>query len=115
MERVITIASILSGGTLGLFCLGFFTKTATREGTYVGMAACVVYTTWAILTQPAGRVIDLGFNFTLNPLLMGVIGHLVLFGTGYIASRVIGGYIPPDVERLTYGSVKTILSKQEVG
>jgi solute:Na+ symporter, SSS family len=108
MERVITIASILSGGTLGLFCLGFFSRTATRQGAYVGIAVCAVYTAWAILTQPGGRVVDLGFNFPLNPLLMGVVGHLLLFVTGWVASKVIGGYVPPDVERLTYWNLKKV-------
>jgi SSS family solute:Na+ symporter len=103
MERVVIIASILAGGTLGLFCLGFFSRTATRRGCYVGIAVCLIYTAWAILTQPGGRMLDLGrFNFPLNPLLIGVVGHLVLFSSGWIASRLLGGYRPADVERLTY-------------
>ena len=106
MERVITIASILSGGTLGLFCLGFFSRQATREGAYVGIALCAVYTAWAILTEPGKRVVDLGFNFPLNPLLIGVVGHLVLFFSGLLASRILGGHRPHDVERLTYWSLK---------
>ena len=32
MERAVTVAAILSGGMLGLFFLGFFTRTATRRG-----------------------------------------------------------------------------------
>ena len=103
MERVITIASVLSGGTLGLFCLGFFTRTATRTGCYVGIAAAALFTAWAILTHPGARIVDLGFNFEMNPLI-GVFGHLVLFITGWIASRVLGGHVPADVERLTYWS-----------
>ena len=104
MERVILIASILSGGTLGLFCLGFLTTTATRQGCYVGMACCLAYTAWAILTRGPKPVVDLGLNFPLNPILIGVGGHLVLFGTGWIASKVLGGHRPEDVERLTiYG------------
>jgi SSS family solute:Na+ symporter len=106
MERVVTIASILSGGTLGLFCLGFFTRSATRQGCYVGIAVAAVFTAWAILTQPGTRILDLGFNFPLNPLLIGVSGHLVLFFTGWIASRLLGGYVPENVERLTYWSLK---------
>lgn len=106
MERVIIIASILSGGTLGLFCLGFFTRTATRRGCYVGIAVAALFTAWAILTQPGNRIVDLGGNFPLNPLLIGVVGHVVLFGTGWIASRLLGGYVPADVERLTYWSLK---------
>jgi solute:Na+ symporter, SSS family len=104
MERVIIIASVLSGGTLGLFCLGFFSRTATREGCYVGMGIAAVFTAWAILTQPGNRIVDLGFNFPLNPLLIGVLGHLVLFSTGWIASRLLGGHVPENVERLTYWS-----------
>lgn len=107
MERVVTIASILAGGTLGLFCLGFFTTTATRRGCYIGTAVCVVYTAWAILTEPGSRIVDLGgANFPLNPLLIGVVGHLVLFLSGYLASRVFGGYVPPDVRRLTYWNLE---------
>lgn len=105
MERVIIIASILSGGTLGLFCLGFFSRRATRRGSYIGIGVCAVFTAWAILTQPGMRVVDMGFNFDLNPLLIGVIGHLVLFGTGWIASLLFGGYRPDDVKRLTYWSL----------
>jgi len=112
MERVIIIASILSGGTLGLFCLGFLTRKATRQGCYVGIACAAIYTAWAILTQPGGRIIDLGLNFPLNPLLIGVIGHLVLFTTGWVASRLIGGHVPDDVERLTYWSVKRIRAEE---
>ncbi len=106
MERVIIIASILSGGTLGLFCLGFFTRTATRRGCYIGIAAAALYTAWAILTQPGTRLINLGpyLNYPFNPLLIGLGGHLVLFTTGWLASRLFGGHVPADVERLTYWS-----------
>ncbi len=101
MERVIVVASILSGGTLGLFCLGFLTRTGTRRGCYIGIVCCLVFTVWAILTEPAHRVVDLGFNFPFNPLLIGVFGHLVLFGSGWLASRLFGGHVPANVEDLT--------------
>ena len=106
MERVIMIASILSGGTLGLFCLGFLTRSATRQGCYIGVACCAAFTAWAILTEPRHRVLDLGFNFPLNPILIGVCGHAVLFGTGWLASRIFGGDRPADVDRLTYYGLK---------
>ena len=106
MERALTVAAALSGGTLGLFCLGFLTRTATRRGCYVGMACCLVYMGWAMLSQPAHRVVDFGFNFEFNPILIGFCGHLVLFGTGWIASRLFGGWLPEDVDDLTYWSTK---------
>lgn len=104
MERAITIAAILSGGTLGLFCLGFLTRRATRLGCYIGMACCLAFTAWAIATEPRNRLVDLGFNFEMNPILIGVFGHVVLFVTGYIASRIFGGWRPDDVDRLTFRS-----------
>lgn len=107
MERALTVAAILSGGTLGLFCLGFLTRTATRRGCYVGMGCCVIFLTWAILSQPNGRIVDFGFNFDMNPILIGVFGHLVLFITGWLSSRVLGGYIPPNVDDLTFFSRKS--------
>lgn len=100
-ERILTIGAILSGGKVGLFALGFATKTATRRGCYIGMACCVAFSTWAILTEPTRRMVDLGWNFEMNPILIGVFGHFILFGSGWIASRLFGGHRPDNVEDLT--------------
>ncbi|HWA28017.1 MAG TPA: sodium/solute symporter [Lacunisphaera sp.] len=102
MERAVTVAAILSGGMLGLFFLGFFTRTATREGCYAGLAACAVFTTWGTLTSGRDPMVDLGFNFPLNPILIGLLGHLVVFGVGYGWSRVFGGHLPTGLDRLTF-------------
>jgi SSS family solute:Na+ symporter len=102
MERAVTVAAILSGGMLGLFFLGFFTRSATREGCYAGLAACALFTAWGTLTSGAAPVLDLGFNFPLNPILIGILGHLVAFAVGYAWSRAFGGHVPADVARLTY-------------
>ncbi len=101
MERGVTIAAILSGGMLGLFFLGFLTRKATRRGCYIGIVACILFTSWALLTEPKTRTLDLPLNFGLNPILIGIFSHLVLFGVGYAASLVFGGYRPENVERLT--------------
>jgi SSS family solute:Na+ symporter len=102
MERGVTIAAILSGGTLGLFSLGFLTRRASRTGCNIGIGVCVMFTAWAVLTQPKTRVFDLPLNFELNPILIGVLGHAVLFISGYIGSLVFGGYRPANVDQLTF-------------
>lgn len=104
MQRAIMIATIISGGTLGLFCLGFLTTTATRTGAYAGIVACLLFTAWALLSRAGGdgtRLVDFGFNWEMNPMLIGVFGHFVLFGTGWLASKLLGGYRPENVRRLT--------------
>jgi SSS family solute:Na+ symporter len=70
------------------------------------MGACLVFMTWAILSQPKARIVDFGFNFEFNPILIGICGHLVLFITGWVASRLFGGYRPDNVEDLTFYSHK---------
>jgi len=104
MQRAITIATIISGGTLGLFLLGFLTRRATRTGAYAGIAACLIFTTWALLSKPDGagsRMVNFGFNWEMNTILIGVFGHFVLFGIGYLVSRIFGGYRPENVASLT--------------
>lgn len=102
MERGVTIAAILSGGTLGLFFLGFLTRRATRTGCNIGILACVLFTAWALLTEPKTRTLDLAINFEFNPILIGLFGHFVLFGVGYLASLIFGGYQPENVEDYTF-------------
>lgn len=114
MQRAITIATIISGGTLGLFCLGFLTRRATRTGAYIGIAACLLFTSWALLSQPYGAegrpLVNFGFNWSMNPILIGVFGHFVLFATGYLASRLFGGYRPADIDDLTIHKLHTLRS-----
>ena len=93
MQRAITIATIISGGTLGLFSSGFLTRRATRTGAYAGIAACLIFTSWALLSKPdgaGGRVVDFGFNWEMNTILIGVFGHFVLFVIGYLVSLIFG-------------------------
>lgn len=106
MERAVTVAAILSGGMLGLFFLGFFTRRATRQGCYAGLAACAVFTAWGTLTASPDPMLDLGFNFPLNPILIGLLGHVIVFGVGYAWSRIFGGHVPENVDRLTFRSAK---------
>jgi SSS family solute:Na+ symporter len=61
-----------------------------------------------MLTEPKTRLLDLGFNFPLNPILIGVLGHLVVFGVGYAVSRIFGGYVPDGVDQLTFRRLRAV-------
>jgi solute:Na+ symporter, SSS family len=89
MKKIVTVASILSGGTLGLFFLGFLTTRANARGCVIGIAACLLFTAWGVLTQPGTRLLDMGVNFPFHPALLGVLGHFVLFFIGYGASLLL--------------------------
>jgi SSS family solute:Na+ symporter len=91
---VFGLYAVFSGGIAGLFLLGLFSKHANKSGLYVGMAACILFTGWAVLTSTkfsfggeSRILLDLGnFNFSHHKYMLGVYSHLVLFGVGYIAS-----------------------------
>ncbi len=110
---VFTLYAIFSGGIAGLFLLGLFSTRANKQGLYIGMVACILFTGWAVLTStPIGRgenkklLLDLGiFNFTHHKYMLGVYSHFVLFGVGYIASFFFRSD-KPKKELTIYGWLK---------
>ena len=105
---IFTLYSIFSGGIAGMFLLGIFTKKANRQGVYVGIAASIVFTAYALITStPLGTgnekhlLLDLGrYNFTHHKFMLGVYSHIVLFTVGYFASLLFKS--PENIDNLTY-------------
>jgi solute:Na+ symporter, SSS family len=103
-ELVPTLMSILAGGMLGLFALGFMSKRATGRGAYWGIGVCALFVFWATVTGPLK--VDLGLNFPLNPLLIGILSHVILFAAGYLASCGLGGN-RPELAGLTIWNLRS--------
>ena len=97
-----------------MFLLGLFSKRANKQGLYIGIAACVLFTGYAILTSTtAGSgdgkrlMLDLGsLNFTHHKYMLGVYSHVVLFGVGYLTSFFFK--TPPPEENLTWAGWRKI-------
>jgi SSS family solute:Na+ symporter len=88
-EVFVVLAAVLAGGMLGLFAAGFLSTRTTSRGAYVGIVSCLMFVLWATLTGPLG--VDLGLNFKMNSILIGVISHPLLFVVTYLASATLGG------------------------
>jgi SSS family solute:Na+ symporter len=104
---VFSLYAIFSGGITGLFALAFFTRRTNRAGVYTGIAACVLFTAYAVLTSKSFQLgdvtihINLGrWNFTHHSYMIGVYSHIVLFVVGYVASLFFKH--EPRAEELTY-------------
>jgi SSS family solute:Na+ symporter len=105
---IFTLYAIFSGGIAGMFLLGLFSKRANKQGLYVGIAACVLFTAWAVLTSSRvgsgdeqRLILDLGsLNFTQHKYMLGVYSHVVLFGVGLLASYFFKAQ-PPE-QNLTW-------------
>ncbi len=86
-----TITGIVAGGLAGLFLLAFLSRRANTIGAVAGIVANLLFTTWATLTLNHGAILNLGrWNFSWNEYMIGVIGHVVLLGVGFIVSLIIG-------------------------
>jgi SSS family solute:Na+ symporter len=87
---VFSLYAIFSGGIAGMFLLGLLSKRANKNGLYVGIAVCVLFTGYAVLTSTPinnNLLLDLGdWNFRHHKYMLGVYSHLIVLGVGYIAS-----------------------------
>lgn len=87
---VFMLYAIFSGGIAGMFLLGLLSRKANKNGLYIGIIACIIFTAYAILTSTSvndSLILDLGpLNFRHHKYMLGVYSHLILFGVGYISS-----------------------------
>ena len=91
---VFTLYAIFSGGIVGIFLLGLFSKRANSQGVRIAIIVCIVFTAYAFLTSTKiglGEnkilLLDMGkFNFTHDKLMLGVYSHLIVIIVGYFAS-----------------------------
>jgi Na+/proline symporter len=88
-EIFVVLSMILAGGMLGLFAAGFVCTRTTTRGANIGITLCILFVLWATLTGPLH--IDLGFNFTMNPMMIGILSHPLLFAAAYLASVLFKG------------------------
>ena len=97
-EIAALLVSVLAGGMLGLFALGFLSTRATELGANTGIVVCLAFVGWATLTGALNY--DMGFNFEMTPMLVGLFSNGILFTVGYLVSVLFGG-VRPDITGLT--------------
>jgi SSS family solute:Na+ symporter len=91
---VFELYAIFSAGIVGIFLLGLLSKRANKQGLYIGIAACVMFTAYALLTSTKIEIggekqliLDLGaYNFPHHKYMLGVYSHLIVLIVGYFAS-----------------------------
>lgn len=101
---VFELYAIFSAGIVGIFLLGLFSRRANKQGLYIGLAACVLFTAYAVLTTTSIEVeggkkliLDLGkWNFPHHKYMLGVYSHLIVLVVGYLASLL---FPKPELEK----------------
>lgn len=99
-----TVSAVVAGGLCGLFLLAFLAERAGAAAAYIGIGASLAFTTWATLTLDGGKVWNLGpYNFPFHNYMIGVIGHVLVWGVGYAASFAIPNRDPLTREMTLWG------------
>ncbi|MCQ2114291.1 MAG: sodium:solute symporter [Bacteroidaceae bacterium] len=91
LDSLFVLYAIISAGIVGILVLGIFTRRANWKGLYIGLAATLLFTIYALLTGAAAGdsepILNLGeWNFTHHKMMLGVYSHIVVIVVGYIAS-----------------------------
>ncbi|MBD8488569.1 sodium:solute symporter [Echinicola sp. CAU 1574] len=95
LGAVFGLYAIFSAGIVGIFLLGLLSRRANKEGLYIGIGVCVLFTAYALLTSTPisfgggekSLLLDLGqYNFSQHKYMLGVYSHLIVLIVGYIAS-----------------------------
>jgi len=96
LGALFALYAIFSAGIVGIFLLGLLSRRANKQGLYVGIAAAVIFTAYAVLTSTKvdihgtgvkETILDLGdWNFSHHKYMLGVYSHLIVLIVGYLAS-----------------------------
>lgn len=113
---IFELYAIFSAGIVGIFLLGLFCKRANKQGLYVGLAVCILFTAYALLSSTnieiGGEkrlILDLGkYNFPHHKYMLGVYSHVIVFVVGYIASFFFKRKGELDENLTVYGYFKKL-------
>ncbi len=99
-----TASSILAGGLFGVFFLAFVSTRASTTGVWIGIVANLLFTTYATLTSGKEKLLDLGaWNFKLQGVMIGVIGHVLVVIFGYLGSLLFPPKVAADRSMTLWG------------
>ena len=122
LGALFSLYAIFSAGIVGIFMLGLFSRRANKQGLYIGIAAAVAFTAYAVLTSTKVDIhgtgvketlLDLGeWNFKHHKYMLGVYSHLIVLIVGYLASFLFKTPMA-DKELTIYGYLEEKSKKEK--
>jgi SSS family solute:Na+ symporter len=80
----LAIASVLGGGLLGIYMLGFFTKTKGVVCIWIGIVCTILFTLWAVLSGKGVLPVSISAPFEIYYTI--ILGNILMFIVGYVTS-----------------------------
>ncbi len=106
-DAAFDFVSLVAGGVLGMYALGIFTRRASKKGVYAGLILGVSFVLWAYFTNPS-QMVDIAWlpKFPMHTLWIGLLGNLLVFFTGYLASRLLSPSYQAENALTVFKSIK---------
>ncbi len=79
------LTSILGGGLLGLYLIGFFTKKGDARAAWAGLVSTMVFTAWTLLSKNGLLPDSISVPFDLY--YTGFVGNVLMFVITYIVAN----------------------------
>jgi SSS family solute:Na+ symporter len=84
-DTATVLTSILGGGLLGLYLIGFFTQQGDARAAWVGLVSTMVFTGWTILSKKGLLPDSISVPFDLY--YTGFVGNVIMFIMTYFVAR----------------------------
>jgi len=83
------IGSLLGGGSLGMYLLGFLTSIGDARAVGFGIISTILFTLWTILSDSSRGILPEALRFPFELYYTGIIGNIV-----YVSSQFSRRHIP---------------------
>ena len=84
-DTAMILTSILGGGLLGLYLIGFFTKQGDARAAWAGLVSTMVFTSWTLLSK--NDLLPDSLNVPFDLYYTGFVGNVVMFVVTYLLAN----------------------------
>jgi len=81
------LVSIISGGVLGIYLLGFFTTLGDARAVWSGLLLTALFTIWTILAKK--ELLPDGWGLPFDLYYTAIVGNLLMFIVGFFMARFV--------------------------
>jgi solute:Na+ symporter, SSS family len=81
------LTSLLAGGLLSIYCIGFFTRRGDARHILVGIGGTMLFTLWTVLSSKS--VLPSSVSFPFDLYYTGLLGNIIMFVLSYGLSLII--------------------------
>jgi len=83
-DTATVLTSILGGGLLGLYLIGFFTKKGDARAVWVGLISTMVFTAWTIFSKKG--LLPEAISVPFDLYYTGFVGNVIMFVVTYFVA-----------------------------